>query len=258
MSNNNNSGGMFNMSKRNKTLSWIMGIVVFIFVIYFIVVLVQDYNRYKDDSPYLVLGTKIAKNPLVVPGSKIPRSVDGKYGLEFTYSVWLYIEDSNFINNTDYKHILHKGSPDGIPLQSPGIWLYPTTNKLSINMNTFYSVKEPCDIANIPINKWFHLTIMVINKTIDVYINCNLKKRCKLKGVPKLNYGDLYVNLWGGFDGLLSNLRYWDRVLPQYELEAICTAGPSKAQCTQGGDKPPYLAQDYWMTTGFPNAISKK
>ena len=94
-------------------------------------------------------------------------------------------------------------------------------------MNTYNSVKESCDIGNIPLNKWFHLTVMVIGKSLDVYINCNLKKRCKLKGIPKLNYGDIYINSWEGFDGLISNVRYWDRAIG-FQIKHICEEGPSK------------------------------
>ena len=75
-----------------------------------------------------------------------------------------HIEDSNFAGarGKEWKHIMHKGNSSGMPLQAPGIWIYPSTNKLAINMNTYNSVKESCDIGNIPLNKWFHLTVMVI------------------------------------------------------------------------------------------------
>ena len=197
---------------------------------------------------------------MVIPGYKINRSVDGKYGIEFAYTMWLYVEDSNFIQNraTNTKHIFHKGSKSGTPLASPNMWLDKETNKLHISMNTFHSVKETCDIDNIPVNKWFHIALVVINKSMHVYINCNLKKKCTLVGVPKLNYGDLYINLYNGFDGFISQFRYWNKAVSQYELEGLCDAGPSKSPCTQPGAKPPYLSKDYWMRTEFPNAIGLK
>ena len=246
-----------NWDKKNKIISIIFGAIIFAVIIYFLVVVSRDYSKYNDKSPYLLQGTKIAKTSKTIPGYMIPRSVDGKYGIEFTYSMWLYIEDSNFAGARakEWKHILHKGNTSGMPLQAPGIWLYKATNRLAINMNTYYSVKESCDVANIPLNKWFHLTIMVIGNSIDVYINCNLKKRCKFKGIPKVNYGDLYVNMWEGFDGFISNIRYWDRSIPGYKIEKICKEGPSKAPCTDTGVNPPYLAKDYWMNTGFPDAL---
>jgi hypothetical protein len=256
LGNSGNSGN--NWGKSNKIISIVFTGIIFALIIYFLVIVSKDYTKYSKNNPYLIRGTKIGKTGLVVPGSKINRSIDGKYGLEFTYSMWLYVEDSNFSTRKNtWKHIMHKGTPStAMPLQSPGIWLYPSTNKLAINMNTYHSVKESCDIANIPLNKWFHLTIMVIGNSIDVYINCNLKKRCKFKGIPKLNYGDLHVNtIANGFDGFISNLRYWDKSISSYQIQNICKEGPSKAPCTDTGVNPPYLSKNYWMNTGFPNTV---
>ena len=254
-SNPGNTGNEWN--KKNKIISIVFAAVILAIIIYFLVMVSLDYSNYNKRSPYLLNGTKLAKSAKTISGSLVNQSVDGKYGIEFTYGMWLYIEDSNFAGarGKEWKHIMHKGSSTGMPLQAPGIWLYPSTNRLAINMNTYYSVKESCDIANIPLNKWFHLTIMVIGNSIDVYINCNLKKRCKFKGIPKNNYGDLYLNLWEGFDGFISNVRYWNKAIPSFKVERICKEGPSKAPCTDTGVNPPYLAKDYWMNTGFPDAL---
>jgi hypothetical protein len=138
------------------------------------------------------------------------------------------------------------------------MWLDKEINKLHVNINTFHSVKESCDIDNIPVNKWFHIALVVINKSVMIYVNCSLKKKCTLVGVPKLNYGDLYINLYNGFEGFISQFRYWNKAVSQYELEDLCESGPSKSPCTQPGARPPYLSKDYWMRTEFPNAIGLK
>jgi len=244
-------------AKRTQKLSIGLAIVSLVFIIYFLVVVSNDYTKYKDTNPYLVLGTKIAKTQMIIPGHKIQRSVDGKYGLEFSYTVWLYVEDSNFVGarGTEYKHVFHKGSKDGSPLGAPNMWLDKDINRLNINMNTYHSLKESCSIDNIPLNKWFHVSVVVVNKSISVYVNCKLKKKCNLIGVPKLNYGDVYINMYNGFDGFVSQLRYWNKAISQFELEGICDAGPSKTPCTQPGAVPPYLSKTYWMKTDFPNAI---
>jgi hypothetical protein len=92
-------------------------------------------------------------------------------------------------------------------LQSPGVWLYPNTNKFHIRFNTYQNVTESCDVGNIPINAWTHVTILLIGNSVDVFINGNLKKRQKLRGVPKLNYDNLYITNWGGFDGYLCGFK---------------------------------------------------
>jgi len=246
-----------NMRSLN-SLSTPMRLIAIVVAILFVIIvgysaysLVTDlYNTYNSE-PYLVKGTKLGKTTVVIPGYRVQPSVDQKYGAEFAYAMWIYINDWTYKQN-EWKHILHKGSHTAMPLQAPGIWLYPNENKLAINMNTFYSVKESCDIENIPIAKWFHLVVVVVGKYIDVYINGRLKKRCQFKGVPKQNFGDVYINQWQGFDGFLSNVRYFNYALPFYRIEQLLNEGPSKESCID--DKkttPPYLAPDWWEKSGF-------
>jgi hypothetical protein len=249
---------MNNFSSRFSALSFSMQIItaivallVLIFIAYSLYSFGADFFTSYTDEPYLVKGTKLGKSSLIIPGSMVPPSVDQKYGAEFSYAMWIYITDYTYKQN-EWKHILHKGSSSAMPLQSPGIWLYPKENKLAINMNTFYSVKESCDIGNIPVGKWFHLSIVVIGKFIDVYINGRLKKRCEFKGVPKQNYGDVYINQWQGFDGFLSNVRYFAYALPFFRIEQLVLDGPDSASCIDDKlAKPPYLAPGWWQNEGF-------
>ena len=231
---------------------------------------------------------------------KIINPSDGKYGTEFSYSFWIYLKDNNFGGSADdtdceydgsnqttikttnikFKHIFHKGSNDmyidsnnskyrRLPLlQSPGVWLYPTENKLNIRFNTYNnettstSIYETCDVGNIPINKWVHISIILIGNSVDVYVNCNLKKRQKLSGIPKLNDGDLYINQFGGFNGFLSRFRYYNYAIDPFELDLICKMGPSESTpiedlgTTSGGSSgvASYLSPDYWFNYGFPQS----
>ena len=59
-------------------------------------------------------------------------------------------------------------------------------------------------LSNLPIDKWVHITFILINNNVDLYVNCNLKKRYTLKSVPKYNHGDLYITSYGGFLGYIS------------------------------------------------------
>ena len=56
------------------------------------------------------------------------------------------------------------------------------------------------------LHKWVNVIVRVIQHQVDVYINGNLAKRHILKGVPKQNYGDVYVSLNGGFSGKTSEV----------------------------------------------------
>lgn len=250
--NSNNSD-----NKVSKVMVTVIAVATVVILLMMLINLVRGYSDDQKYNPFLVEGTRQGKKSLIVPGKNVYPSMDGQYGQEFTYAMWLYVEDSNFTGSkgSKMKHVFHRGNPQGNPMQAPGVWIYPYDNKLAINMNTFYSIKESCDIGNIPVNKWFHLSVMLIGQNLDVYVNCELKKRCKLKGVPKMNYGDIYITNWEGFDGLISNMRYFNRALQTHEMETLCSLGPSKGGCTDPSEKPPYLSDDYYLRTGFPEAV---
>ncbi len=274
--------------------SMIIFVIIAILILIYLYVTIRGYNNFINNSPMIIRDTIDGTKPMKVESYKIANPSDGKYGTEFSYSFWVYLKDSNFsgsADNTDcesddnynvkittlnYKHIFHKGSNDmymgnsgtskynNLPLlQSPGVWLYPNENKLLINFNTYNnnntSVYETCDIGNIPINKWVHISIILIGNSADVYVNCNLKKRQKLSGIPKLNDGDLYINQFGGFNGYLSRFRYYNYAIDPFELDLICKMGPSDSVPMDDlGNKSgsnsfaSYLSPDYWFNYGFP------
>ena len=266
--------------KNNRIFSIILvGIVVFI-VIMFIYTNYIGFKNYQKYSPYLIDGITDASTAQKFSAYQIQPSSDSSYGTEFTYSFWMFIKDSNFSsssscsdNNTPLLHVFHKGSYDYIPtgsqsgstksvyyplLQTPGVWLYPNTNKLNIRFNTYENVVETADIGNIPLNMWVNIIIILIGSSVDVYVNGNLKKRTKLSGVPKINYGDFYTTNWGGYQGYLSRLRYFNYAIQPFLVDQIFNMGPStlftqtNTSITSG---PPQLSQNYWMTTGYPNSV---
>lgn len=261
------NGGKRNISK---VAMYFIASIMTLIILY--LVYHNIHGEYRDTlkkEPWLVETTKTANRMTIVPGRSIPRSTDGQYGIEFTYSFWLYVNE--WATSSRYKtglhHILHKGSITGIPDQCPGIWLDNNTNDLIVKMNTFYKdpgcdprsddetcYLEVCRISNIPVHKWVHITISVINSNIDIYVNGFLKKRCLLKGLPRQNDGDIYLNAFGGFDGFISRARYFAYAVPLWKIESIISQGPSDAPCTETGETPPYLARDYWETTKYSDA----
>ena len=270
--------GKSNVGKSNgkkKGPSKLIMILILVLVLYLFYRLyrnvVKKVNSYTAIVPTIRQGID-SKTP--ISGKKFASPSDGQYGTEFTYVGWLFINGTNFSEKNagacdpngggKKRWVFVKGSNDYLSnsggtnyplLQAPGVWIYPYENKLEINMNTFASTVESCNIGNLPIGKWFHITIMLIGTSMDIYINGQLKKRCKFKGVPKLNHGDLYLTAQGGFDGYISKLKYFNRALQPYEIEQAFYNGPSSEIPTGSvSDKPPYLSKDYWMKTGFPNS----
>ena len=51
----------------------------------------------------------------------------------------------------------------------------------TVAANTTTNIKEEVEITNLPIARWFHLSIRMENKIMDVYINGVVAKRVLLK-----------------------------------------------------------------------------
>lgn len=273
---NNNKGG-------NKTLfSIIMIGLAVILIIFFVYSTYQGFKNFNQTSPFLINGITDGTVPQTFSAYQIPPPSDNQFGTEFTYSFWIFIKDTNFSSpnsggqcssTNSLLHVFHKGSYDYVPtgssssgdnpvyyplLECPGVWLYPNTNKLNIRFNTYENTIETSDIGNIPLNMWVNVIIILIGSSVDIYVNGNLKKRTKLTGVPKINYGNLYTSNWGGFQGYLSKLRYFNYAIQPFLVDQIFNAGPSKTFATNVNaaitEPTAALSQNYWMTTGYPNS----
>ena len=147
----------------------------------------------------------------------------------------------------EWKHILHKGNQNGNPNRAPGVWIHPHKNTMRVYMNTYEHLYDYIDIDNIPVKRWVHCVIVLNGMYLDVYINGHLKNRIKLSSMPKQNFGDFWMNMDGGFDGFLSNVRYYRKSLKYYEIEQITREGPSNKKCIDSGQIPPYLNDDWWF-----------
>lgn len=231
----------------------IIGIIIMGFIIYYIYYYIKGYYKIQKEEPWLIQGTKIARNLQIIPGQNLPFSNDSKYGIEFSYTLWIYITDWTY-KYGELKHVFHRGNDTSYPLQGPGVWLGENTNTLIVKMNTFGKLYKECRVSNIPVGKWFHVAIILLGKSIEIYINGRLKRKCHLESVPRQNYGDLYINSWNGFDGFISRMRYYNYAIPYWKIEQTYNEGPSKAPCNDSSlPVPPYLAEDYWFNNQIKN-----
>ena len=207
-------------------------------------------------SPYLIEGSQSGKSSVVISGDpneegSIPlyRS-DGEDGAEFSYSFWMVIESMEY-NFGKWKHVFHRGNKTSFPNRAPGVWLHPEQNTIRVYMNTYENPLEYVDIDNIPVRKWFHCSIVLNSKYLDIYFNGKLKHRKELESAPRQNYGAFWSGLFGGFEGYLSKVRYFNKALEYNEIENIVKQGPSKDACGDTGDYPPYLDDDWWFDMKF-------
>jgi len=107
---------------------------------------------------------------------------------------------------------------------APGVYLCNETNTIRIYMDTVNNNNNYVDITNIPLQKWFHLAIRIKNTIMDVYVNGVISGRLVFNETPKQNYDDVHVCANGGFNGQLSNLRYYSRALSVFDINNIIIA----------------------------------
>lgn len=218
--------------------------------------------------PYLYNGQQtIYQDPNHKDSVTIYPSVNAPTGLEFSYSCFLLINKATFNGtSTGLRHIFHKGSPNFKPLMCPGVFMLNTENTMRIYMNEAGSWNTHCDIPNIPIDKWFHLAIVVRNMNVDIYINGNVVYRMTLQSVPKQNFGNVYVfnnqtfsdsttaspenvfNVLGSVDGFISTLKYNGYALNYEQIDRILRRGPSSKLVSATQNLPPYLNDSWWVT----------
>jgi len=228
---------------------------------------ILQYFYTPSESPYLIRNMKnatrmevIKQNPQEKDAITLIRSKNENKGIEFTYSVWILIDNLKYLNG-QYKHIFHKGNDDIIfdnkknmglnfPNNAPGLYIHPRKNTLVVVVNTFKTINEKIEIDNIPLKKWINVMIRVENKNVDVYINGNIKVRHVLNSVPKQNYGDVFVNMNGGFSGYLSKLRYYNYGLNVKEIMEVIENGPSlkSEEVDIQSSFPPYLSLKWYFS----------
>ena len=223
-------------------------LVLFVFVLLFrLGMMLLGYFLTPSNNPLLIDGMVDAKQLIVIPQEPdnpnsitIKRSVNASDGIEFTWSVWVFIDDLTY-NSGQYRCVFYKGNdfssnPNApteeqqglnFPNNAPGVYIAPNTNNLVIMMNTFNVINEQVTVEDIPINKWFNLIIRCQNTTLDIYMNGLIVKSYELHGVPKQNYGDIYVAPNGGFSGNISNLHYYSYALGTSEINRLVTRGPN-------------------------------
>jgi hypothetical protein len=210
-------------------------------------------------SPYIIKGIKDGSRKKQIhqdpsqPGSiTLYRSNNQTTGMEYTWTVWLNIDPFATTDN-NFKHVFSKGV-NGVPItttnagqmqagsNAPGVYLQRTTVKnkdgnqtsiadntctLLVKMDTVSGSDETVTIEDVPFGKWVNVAIRLENKILDIYVNGTLKKRVAFQNVPKQNYGDIWVSQNDGFNGQLSDLRYFDRALNVFQLTNITMAGPN-------------------------------
>jgi hypothetical protein len=219
-------------------------LVGFTFLLRLGIWLIGSFLIASSSNPKLLNGTISAKTKMIIPQDTkiptaitIPRSANEREGIEFTWSCWIFINDLVY-NTGMYRCVFYKGNDfknsstadlNGVnfPNNAPGLYIDKSANNLIIFMNTFNDINTKVTVNEIPMNKWVNVIIRCKNTLLDVYINGDISKSLRLNGIPKQNYGDVYIAENGGFDGYISNLWYYDHALNPIEISNLVSNGPN-------------------------------
>jgi hypothetical protein len=282
-------GGFLSSNTMIAKVTFLLGVVIVFSVIFYIASRVMYYLLAPSETPYLISGMKDASEALTITqniGNKqaipILRSSNQYGGVEFTYSFWIYVNNVNYNEQIDYKHVFNKGSPPNTPGESgtatgifgpnnsPGVYLYSGKKHLNndsladnypvlgmlVRINVFHNNEnntyyDDIYVDAIPIKKWVGVIIRITSQNIcDIYINGNLTKRHKLSNIVKQNYDNLYVNYNGGFAGNLSDLKYYNYAIGTLEIDSLTTNGPNlkiKKNSNIEKSKPQYLSSHWYF-----------
>ena len=256
-------------------IAFVFLIIILFLILMKIGIMLIGYFTGKPSDPFIVKGNlagttslNISRNPEFPTSVVLPRSNNERDGAEFTWTFWLNVnsltnEQLNDGGNTYYNHVFNVGNavPDtrnGLMTinNAPGVYLTEYKNsdynpggkgyglKMHIIMDTepvkteqgSETVNKTLDITELPFNNWFHVSIRLKNTVMDVYVNGTIAGRIHFPTVPKQNYYDVNVCNNSGFNGNLSNLRYYSRALNVFDINSIVLAGPDLSSAVVAGN----------------------
>lgn len=257
--------------------AFIVLIVIIFMILLKILMSIMGYFLAPSGNPYIIKGALSGSDRQVIPQDpskddtiQVLKSNDRHRGLEYTWSVWLFLNEGDS-SSTTKNNVFVKGDPnfdtDGINLiNGPGMYLdYVDISGGAANTNEYNLVvvmdhlggqeitgedsgRDTLTVQSIPTRKWVHVAIRAQNTILDVYVNGTIAKRHNMIYAPKLNFQDIVVCGGSGFKGKLSDLRYYSYALNVFELTNIVMFGPDT--------RPSELSVDSRAKTGTYSYLS--
>ena len=208
-----------------KQLYIIIGIVVFCVLTILGIILynyttpnIKQVNFFKDiystDKDFTISKNKLYKK---------------KIGSEYSFSLWLRINNW-YKNDNNEKNIFSYGNKDTSYKHEnavPSVWLDSEKNDLNIYVQTKNGgTPTPVKVKNVPLQKWFKLTVVIKMNSIQVFINSKLDVFTFLKDTIIIPNGDLY--LFTGehkVDGEFANVVFYKQALLTSEVAKLYAVG---------------------------------
>lgn len=171
---------------------------------------------------------------------KGPNNAPGVYLYNGKSKISKYFEGSTLSSNTSC--IDPSNSMVGMLI------LIDTTNNYKVAQKKIDT--EYIFIDNLPLKKWVNCILRVTSQNkVDVYVNGIVMASYKLRGVIMQNYDSFNINLSRGFEGFLSNIKYYNYAIGTFEIDSILNNGPNLKTNEKSNFKtgaPPYLSQNWF------------
>lgn len=174
----------------------------------------------------------------------LPESLNQDKGITFAYSCWVRID--NFAYRNGVQKVIFTKGPTDLSSSCPSLLIDSNSNTLLVKLDT-YGSPEIIPISNIPAKKWLHVTIVVEQTAVDVYINGVLHTHHSIVHLPRQNSGTVHTGLNGGFEGKLANLIYYNYYLSPTDIPALMKNPPQADPSDSTAPMPPYFDISWWI-----------
>jgi len=139
---------------------------------------------------------------------------------EMTITFWIYLREDS---NQRWRTILHKG--DSFKKFSPTLMLWPNERRLHLKVSTDYRTNEYVDSKGVLLlRKWTHITLILNEKLLQIYVNGLLDNEKVLKGTLIFNEGPLLIGrdvINYGTQCYIDELRIYSNTQKSYELRSM-------------------------------------
>ena len=175
---------------------------------------------------------------------------------KFTYSFWIYVKENasqdigrrpvfikgNVINNNlniveKYQNMTNNSNNANSEeseereqkyYRSPGVFIEtePDYFNMDVVLSTNVKLNEKFNVINketLKLNSWNHISIILDNKELKIFINGNLDSTHNILGTPFNNEYPLYITPSGGFAGKLHYMRYYNYARTDTEVKKDLT-----------------------------------